>query len=107
MTNTTYLLDREQFSQFRIAFKALAHKRALLPSDLLLYNFLRDLPKERGFSPITNPTKLANGSEPFISLKQAFGHLKYLSKYRKEEIRARFGGVISDELLAILLQKGE
>lgn len=107
MTNTTYLLDREQFSQFRTAFKALAHKRALLPSDLLLYNFLRDLPKERGFSPITNRRKLENGSEPLISLKQALSHLKHMSKYRKEEVRARFGGVISDELLAVLLSKGE
>jgi hypothetical protein len=107
MTNPTYLLDCEQFSQFRTAFKTLAHKRALLPSDLLLYNFLRDLPKERGFSPITNKRKLENGSLPMISLQQAFSHLKYLSKYRKEELRARFGGVISSELLDVLLKKGE
>jgi hypothetical protein len=107
MTNTTYLLDRAQFSQFRTAFKALAHKRALLPSDMLLYNFLRDLPRERGFSPITNRRKLDNGSDPMISLKQALSHLKYMTKYRKEEFCARFGGVFSDELIAALIKKGE
>jgi hypothetical protein len=104
MTNIQPLLDRELFSHFRTAFKALAHKRALLPSDMLLYNFLRQLPKERGFSPITNRRKLENGSDPLLSLKQAIGHLKYLSKYRKDEIRARFGGAISDDLLDALLK---
>lgn len=109
MTTSTasYMLDREQFTKFRTAFKALAAKRALMPADIMLYNLLRDLPKDRGFSAITNPRKLENGTDQWLGLKQAASHLKYMTKYRKADFNARFGLEFSDSLIAAIMAKGE
>lgn len=109
MTTSTasYMLDREQFTKFRTAFRALAAKRKLTPADMMLHNLLRDLPKDRGFTPIANRRKLDNGSDPWLGLKQAASHLKYMAKYRKADFSARFGFEFSDSLIAAIMAKGE
>lgn len=102
-----HLLSREQFAQFHAAFKALAHNRALTPSDMLVYNIIRGLPSDRGFTAITNTRKIQAGSDAWLGLKQARQHLKYLAKYRKGDLRARFGGALPDDVIDTIAARSE
>lgn len=80
MEHTTFFSSREQFAAFRTAFRNLANARSITPRDMMIYNIARSLPKERGFTPITNPIKLANGANPTHSLEQAISDLKWTIK---------------------------
>ncbi len=106
MTTFT-MLDREQFTKYHAAFKNLAATRQLTPADMMMHNIIRGLPIDRGFSPITNARKLGSGSHPMIGLKQASSHLRYLAKYKKQELNARFGGSLSEQAIDQIAAKGE
>lgn len=82
MTTFNTLLNKEQFKQFRTAYKTLARERKLTPADIIVYNLIRGLPANRGFTAITNPTKLANGAQEWGSFIAAKGNLQYRFKYR-------------------------
>lgn len=58
------LLTKEQFIIFRDAFKARARAKSITAADLLIYNVIRGHAANRGFTPITNKTKLLNGQQP-------------------------------------------
>lgn len=103
MTTTSYFLSREQFLSFHDQFKARAHARQLTSTDILLYNLIRDLPLTRGFSSITNATKLANGATPTFALDSARSHLQYLLR-RPDKIKALYSS-LSDDIIAQLLTK--
>lgn len=107
MTNFTTLLDREQFTKYHAAFKGLAATRQLTPADMMLHNIIRGLPIDRGFSPTTNPRKLSSGQHPMLGLKQGSAQLRYLAKYRKQELNARFAGALSDQLIDQIAAAGE
>lgn len=106
MTNFT-LLDREQFTQYHAAFKKLAAARQLTPADMMLHNIIRGLPLDRGFSATTNQRKLSSGQHPMLGLKQASTQLRYLAKYRKQELNARFAGMLTDQALDQIAAQGE
>lgn len=76
------LLNKEQFAEFRTAFKARAKNRTLSPSDMIVYNLIRGLPANRGFTAISNPTKLANGAQQWAGFNAARSNLQYQLKYR-------------------------
>ncbi len=106
MTTFT-MLDREQFTQYHAAFKKLAAARQLTPADMMLHNIIRDLPLDRGFSATTNQRKLSCGQHPMLGLKQASVQLRYLAKYRKQELNARFAGALSDQVFEQIAARGE
>lgn len=58
------LLTKEQFIIFRDAFKARARAKSITAADLLIYNVIRGHAANRGFTPVTNKTKLLNGYAP-------------------------------------------
>lgn len=72
MSYTSFFSTPEQFHSFRTSFRRLANERALKSTDILIYNIIRGLPLTRGFSEVTNETKLAHGAQPM----QAFKHAK-------------------------------
>jgi hypothetical protein len=53
-----YTITKEQYLAAKAAWKL--NKTPTAP-ELLTYNLLRGFPLERGFTPVTKPTKLANG----------------------------------------------
>jgi len=58
---TFYAAHREHFHAFLTTFRTLASKRDIQPADHIAFNIVRDLPLDRGFTPLTNTIKLANG----------------------------------------------
>lgn len=67
----------ESFKEAIIAFRAKARKEGLTSSEHILYNALRDLPLNRGFTPIKNKVKLANGQHENYGFLSAKAYLKY------------------------------
>lgn len=58
-------LTFEQFEQARALFKQAALERRLTAASMCAWNILRGADARRGFSPITNERKLANGASPW------------------------------------------
>lgn len=67
----------ESFHTAILAFRAKAKKEGLSSSEHILYNALRNLPLTRGFTPITNKVKLANGQHENYGFLSAKVNLKY------------------------------
>jgi len=60
-----YIITKSQYLETKRIWKS---KSAHSSTELLIYNLLRGFPPERGFTPITNANKLANGSVPMSAL---------------------------------------
>lgn len=87
-------LTKEQFIAFRDAFKSLAHSKQLTSRDIILYNVIRGLPVDRGFTPITNQNKLRNGSIPNATLEQSKWSVMILLRSQLDYINNRFGNFL-------------
>ena len=103
--NTNFMLTIEQFIPFRAGFLTLAKGRRVCPSDIILYNLIRNLPIDRGFTPITNERKLTYGMCPSEGFDKALDLLKRRCKYYRDELRATYGMHLIDALLAELVAK--
>ena len=68
----------EVFNQVIAAFRAKAKTTGLSAVEHILYNMVRNLPLNRGFTPITNQVKLANGQYPEQRFDIAKASLKYV-----------------------------
>lgn len=66
----TTFITTTQFHAFLAAWKERANAKSLSAEDMLLHGLIRhgDI---RGFTPITNQTKLANGADPSGALSKA------------------------------------
>ena len=61
---------------------AWARNKTVTTDQILLYNLLRGVDKYRGFTPVTNKVKLANGAAPYYSYTLAKSSLTWkVSKY--------------------------
>lgn len=83
----TYILEtKEQFLQYRVAFKQFSHRKMAKVEDHLLYNLLRAKDPKHGFTPISNEGKLrGTGFTPNPHRAYALGRnsLFYNIKHRK------------------------
>lgn len=100
ITSPSYTLSRDQFQSFRTYFRTKANDRRLEPVDILIYNMIRGLPLDRGFSPVTSPIKIANGAQPWMSLDQAKASLRWKMKKYPAEFKKMFDDNITDEQMA-------
>jgi hypothetical protein len=66
-------------------FRAKANKSGLIASEHILYNKLRNLSENRGFTDVTNLIKINNGAEVNLSFKEAKKSLNYDLKYNKNK----------------------
>lgn len=66
----TAFITTAQFHAFLAAWKESANAKSLSAPDMLLHGLLCH-GDTRGFTPIANPTKLANGAAPAGALAQA------------------------------------
>jgi len=97
MTFDTTFLSRESFRALRNRFHALAAQRSLTPSEIVLHNLIRQLPADRGFTAVTNKTKLTNGTNPRYSYLTAKGNLQYGGLRNREQFQKTYGFDIPDE----------
>lgn len=64
-------LSPEAFAEVKAAWKDAARRKALSSSSIALWAIIRGADPAKGFSPVTNPTKLANGQAPWAARDSA------------------------------------
>lgn len=105
---TSYFLTFDQFQNFRAIYRKFALLNQNKPQDILLYNIVRNLPMDRGFTNITNGTKIANGADPSFALKSAKTALSWGADYGPNgpyaRIKQRYPDVFSDLDIAHILK---
>ena len=101
----SYTLSREQFFAFRTTFRARSAVGNTTSHDIVIYNLIRELPISRGFTPITNQNKLANGATPNQQFDAVISHLKFLYRRHPDTFKGLFGKDISDEQAALFASK--
>lgn len=89
-------ITKEQFIRFRDAFRARAHNKILTSTDMMLYNIVRGLPASRGFTPITNRNKLANGATADEGLQKARIALKWYLTRGITDINAKYDNFLGE-----------
>lgn len=101
-------ITKEQFLTFRTAFKQLARDKKITSADLIVYNLMRGLHAKRGFGPITNANKLANGRVPYDTFKQTSHHLLWQMKRKDEKLATwnpfRFRELLTDCFPQLIVQ---
>lgn len=95
--NPEFVITREQFLTFRDAYKELAHRKQVTAKDIVLYNVVRGLPNDRGFTSITNPVKIANGLQKDHGFKDALDSARFYASRRTSELSKRFNNFTNDE----------
>lgn len=85
--------DKTLYSNILKNFRDKARENGLSVEEHVLYNLLRGLPADRGFTPISNTNKLQNNCmrDPMYALKSAkyqlrmsFGYIAEIDKISKE-----------------------
>lgn len=67
----SHALSAEVFEQARSAWKAAAREKRLSAASLAAWAIIRGADPKRGFAPITNPVKLANGAREWGAFEEA------------------------------------
>jgi hypothetical protein len=62
--NSVNELQMKKFNDIIISFKEKSNLTGLTSDEHILYNLVRGLPKDKGFTVITNKKELANGVRP-------------------------------------------
>lgn len=75
----SFALDRAAFEQARALFKQAAREKRLSAASLCAWSLLRGKDPRRGFSPVINPVKLANGARPWAAFDLALRQAQSLS----------------------------
>lgn len=71
----------ESFQKIIEAFRNKSKKTGLNAGEHILYNLVRNLPEDRGFTPIKNMVKIANGQHEYQGFKFAKMHINSQLKY--------------------------
>jgi len=77
-----YVINKEQYLKLKKGWK---EQQSHSASEMIAYNILRGFDPKRGFTPKTNPIKLANGAEEWQAFGQARAILQYELKWSKEK----------------------
>jgi hypothetical protein len=81
-----YIISKEEFQNLKTIWKK---KDSHSSHEMVAYNLLRGFDASRGFSPITNPRKLANGMNEWKSLNGAKLWLEYKGSKVSSSVSAR------------------
>lgn len=104
-THNTNFSTKEEYLAFRKAWAAAVNSTAqITATHHVLYNLLRGLPHDHGFTPITNANKLANGMLMNGELYYACSCLKRFQRDGKfpEYFTRPFGDVLTNDMLILL-----
>lgn len=75
-THTSFILSFDERCQLEAAWRERLRQGDLEPTAFFLYALLRGRDPLRGFSPVRNPAKLANGHTPHQSCARALQRLQ-------------------------------
>mgnify|MGYP003583156938 CR=1 FL=1 len=97
-TNTTFILSKEQYQLFNEKFIEAANAKSLTSANMILNNILRNKDVRRGFTPITNTTKLNHGTNAWQGYLEARSHLISDLRWSRKMLKEKFGLDITDEI---------
>lgn len=97
-TNTTFILSKEQYQLFNEKFIEAANAKSLTSANMILNNILRNKDVRRGFTPITNTTKLNRGTNAWQGYLEARSHLISDLRWSRKMLKEKFGLDITDEI---------
>lgn len=100
MTTTTYILSKEQYQLFNEKFIEAANAKSLTSANIILNNILRGKDARRGFTPITNPTKLNHGANEWQGFDAARSQLVHYLRWSRKYFQEKFGLEITDDMSA-------
>lgn len=69
-----YIFTKEQYLSAKAAWNNMKDRT---PEDHIIYNVIRGFDLKRGFTEITNPTKLCNGAKPWDGFNVALRAARY------------------------------
>jgi len=95
-----YIFSKQEFLSIKESFKKAEIKSA---HDYIIYNVIRGVASDKGFTPLTNPIKLANGAQSNYNYP-SIGNARWSLKHRPEYIRKIFGDLLTDEKCALILE---
>ena len=104
MNTTSYILSKEQYQQFAASFTARAHAKNLSSGDMLLNNIIRNKDVRRGFTPITNPSKIGHGMNAWQGFTDAQQDLGRQIRWGKDQLKQKFGIEVNDEMATAILE---
>lgn len=96
-------ISKEQFIKFHSAYKELAKNKQITATDSILYNAIRGLPLDRGFTLITNKIKLDNGQHNNWSCYHTYVYLIIELERAPQTIITRFKDTLNTSDLSIIL----
>ena len=88
-----FIITKPEYLNVKRAWKAIPTGQQTACSAII-YNALRGFDCNRGFSPVTNPNKLANGYAPMYAYKKSLR----LAQYQIRRLDKVFGLTLTDEL---------
>ena len=98
--------SKEAYLEFKKQWAKLAKEKKITSTMIIFYNIVRGKQFSNGFTPITNPIKIANGADKNLAFKQALSNLRYTiqppHKYAEAsrgEFIEMFEGTIDNELM--------
>jgi len=104
-THNSIFSSKEEYLAFKATWASVVNSSAQITSiHHVLYNLLRGLPHDRGFTPVTNSNKLANGTMINGELYYA---CKHLHRWQKEGsfpdyFTRPFGDTITKDMLILI-----
>lgn len=101
---TNHILTKDQYTQFNKLFTNAANRKSISASDIILNNILRGKDARRGFTEITNETKLGHGMDPWQGYKQAKAQLISSLRWSRTSYVSKFGLDLSNELAEAISQ---
>lgn len=97
-TKTTFVLFKEQYQLFNEKFIEAANAKSLTSANMILNNILRNKDARRGFTPITNTTKLNHGTNAWQGYLEARSHLISDLRWSRKMLKVKFGLDITDKI---------
>jgi hypothetical protein len=94
-----YIIEKDQLASVLAAWK---QPKSHTASQHVIYNVLRGYEPKRGFTPITRPTKLANGAEQWFGYDMAI----FTARWELREINNKMGR-FSTEAQALIRASAE
>jgi hypothetical protein len=103
---TFILQDKEQFKQFREAYRVIAKKRENSISDHILYNIIRGYDKAHGFCGFREDGKRYKNKcvSRVPGWTRGYQQLRYQLGWNPTGLRARYGDMLTDDLLQKVLE---
>lgn len=91
--NTYFFESKERHIKFHEAFASMQYHHELKAQHFVMWNIIRGLPPQRGFTPIQRQIRIDNGHAPYSAFCEAIRQLTFIRKYARELIAYSQKGV--------------